>query len=115
MARPFALPVTLAAADRATLLAWTRRPKTAQALAFRARIILAAAAESHPTNTAIAAHLHTTTMTVAKWRRRFAAQGLAGLTDAPRPGAKRTVTDAHVEQVITTTLETTPTDATHWS
>ena len=53
--------------------------------------------------------------TVTKWRSRFAQRGLAGLTDEPRPGAKRTITDAHVEQVVTTTLEQTPAEATHWS
>jgi len=114
MPRPFAVPITLSDEDRAVLVGWTRRQKTAQALAFRARIILAAA-EPGATNTGIAAALRTTKMAVAKWRGRFAAQGLAGLSDEPRPGAKRTITDAHVEQVITTTLETTPEDATHWS
>ncbi len=114
MPRPFAVPVVLSGADRATLGRWTRRQKTAQALAFRARIILAAA-EPGATNTAIAERLGTTTTTVAKWRGRFAARGLDGLSDEPRPGAKRTVTDEHVEQVITTTLETAPEDATHWS
>lgn len=49
---PFALPITLSDADRVTLVGWTRRPKTAQALALRARIILAAAAPG-TTNTAI--------------------------------------------------------------
>jgi transposase len=114
MARPFAVPVRVAEAEHATLLGWTRRQKTAQALAFRARIILAAA-DPGMTNTAIAGQLRTTTMTVAKWRRRFAAKGLDGLVDEPRPGAARTITDAHVEEVITTTLETTPADGTHWS
>lgn len=114
MARPFAVPITLSEPDRARLCGWTRRPTTAQALAFRARIILAAA-EPQRTNTAIAQHLHTTTLTVAKWRGRFAARGLAGLTDEPRPGAQRTITDAQVEQVLTTTLERTPPNATHWS
>ena len=31
---------------------------------------------------------------------RFAHQGLAGLTDEPRPGATRTITDAHVAETI---------------
>jgi transposase len=114
MPRPFAQPITLSADDRTTLTQWARRPKTAQALAFRARLILAAA-EPGTTNTAIARRLGTTMMTVTKWRNRFATHGLAGLRDEPRPGAKRTITDAHVEQVITTTLEATPPDATHWS
>jgi transposase len=114
MPRPYAVPVTLTDADREVLLGWTRRPKTAQALAFRARIVLASA-EPERTNTAIAAQLGTTTMTVAKWRGRFAVHGLEGLHDEPRPGAARTITDAHVERVLTTTLESTPENATHWS
>lgn len=114
MPRPFAQPVTLTADDRTTLTNWARRPKTAQALAFRARIILAAA-DAGTTNTAIADRLGTTTMTVGKWRNRFAARGLEGLHDEPRPGAQRTITDAQIEAVITTTLEETPVGATHWS
>ena len=114
MARPFAVAITLSEADRATLVSWTRRQQTAQALALRARIVLAAA-EPRTTNTAIAARLGITMMTVTKWRGRFAARGLAGLHDEARPGAARTITDAHVEQVITTTLEQAPADATHWS
>ena len=60
MARPFAVPVMLADTDREVLLGWSRRPKTAQAMALRARIVLAAA-ESGLTNTAIAAQVGTTT------------------------------------------------------
>jgi transposase len=113
MPRPVAVPITLSTDDRTTLTHWARRPKTAQALALRARIILAAAEPT--TNTAIAERLGVTMMTVTKWRNRFAARGLAGLHDDARPGAKRTITDMHVEQVLTTTLESTPGDATHWS
>jgi len=40
---------------------------------------------------------------------------LDGLTDEPRPGQRRTITDEQVEEVIVKTLETTPKDATHWS
>jgi len=67
------------------------------------------------TNTAVAAHLHVTKQTVGKWRRRFSAKRLEGLLDEPRPGAPRRITDADIERVITKTLETTPSDATHWS
>jgi transposase len=50
-----------------------------------------------------------------KWRNRFAEYRLDGLTDEPRPGRPRTVTDEQVEEVIVRTLETTPKNATHWS
>ena len=53
--------------------------------------------------------------TVTKWRNRFAERRLEGLLDEPRPGRPRTVTDERVEQIVTTTLESTPKDATHWS
>jgi transposase len=111
---PYAVPISLSEAERATLLGWTRRQKTAQALALRARIILAAG-EPGVTNSEIAARLCTSRPTVAKWRGRYAARGLDGLVDEPRPGAKRTITDAHVDEVITTTLEAAPPNATHWS
>lgn len=113
MPRPTAVQVAITPTDREILVSWSRRPKTAQALALRARIVLAA--EGGLTNTAIADQLGITTMTVAKWRGRFAERGIAGLHDEPRPGAPRTITDAHVERVITTTLEMTPENATHWS
>ena len=53
--------------------------------------------------------------TVCKWRGRFIQKRLDGLYDEPRPGAKRSITDDQVEQVIIRTLETTPRGATHWS
>lgn len=111
---PLAVPITLTDADRATLLGWTRRRKTAQALALRARIVLAAS-EPGVTNGEIAERLGVCRPTVTKWRTRFAARGLDGLVDEPRPGAAPTITDAQIEQVVTTTLETTPENATHWS
>ena len=106
-------PLTLTDDERSKLTAWTRRPKTAQRLALRARIVLAAA-DGH-TNTAIAADLRVTLPTVGKWRQRFLDRRLDGLTDEPRPGPPRTITDARVEEVVTKTLETKPANATHWS
>jgi len=105
--------LTLAAADRARLEQWTRRQTSANALAMRARIVLASAAGE--SNDRIAARLHLNPHTVGKWRARFLARGIEGLTDEPRPGAPRTVSDAEVERVLTLTLEALPREATHWS
>jgi len=106
-------PLVLTDDERARLERWVRRPTTAQALAQRAPVILGCAANE--TNTRVARQLRLTKQTVGKWRRRFLDKRLDGLLDDPRPGAPRTVSDAHVEDVVTLTLETKPRDATHWS
>ena len=114
MANPHAVPITLSEADRGQLQGWARRRKTGQALATRARIVLACA-EPGSTNGGVAAALGVSRPTVALWRRRFAERGLDGLLDEPRPGAPRKTSDEQVERAITITLEATPPDATHWS
>jgi transposase len=105
--------VVLSDGERESLERWARRPKTAQALALRARIILRCAAGE--SNTVVATGLGLTHATVGKWRKRFVEQRLDGLLDEPRPGAPRSISDADVERVITLTLESAPSDATHWS
>lgn len=110
--RPTAV-IELTDEERETLERWARRPKSAQALALRCRIVLGAA-QDH-SNTDIAAELGCCATTVGKWRNRFAQRRLDGLHDEPRPGPPRTVTDAQIEEVIVKTLEQTPADATHWS
>ena len=110
--RPIA-PLSLAAEERERLEEWARRPKTAQALAQRSRIVLACA--TGRSNLVVAGTLGITHQTVGKWRQRFLERRLNGLLDEPRPGAPRTVTDAQVERVVRVTLESTPADATHWS
>jgi len=105
--------VTLTDDERATLERWARRPTTAQALAQRARIVLACV--NGRDNSAVAVEARVTRQTVGRWRRRFVAKRVAGLLDEPRPGAPRKITDEHVEQVVRLTLEHTPRDATHWS
>jgi transposase len=99
--------------EREQLLRWGRRAKSAQSLALRSKIILSCA--DGMDNTSVAAQLGCSTATVGKWRRRFVADRLDGLTDDPRPGAPRLVSDDQVEQVVVATLERTPRDATHWS
>jgi transposase len=114
MPSPHAVTIGLSAADRARLEGWTRRRKTAQALVMRARIVLACA-EAGASNSAVAAALRVSRPTVATWRRRFAERGADGLLDEPRPGAPRRITDEQVERAVITTLEGTPSNATHWS
>lgn len=106
-------PLQVSDSDRAILERWLRRPKTAQALAKRAQIVLGCA--EGQSNGAVAEQLGLTRQTVGKWRSRFLRTGVDGLLDEPRPGAPRTITDEDVERVITLTLESTPEDATHWS
>jgi transposase len=105
--------VVLSELEREVLERWARRPKSAQSLALRCRIVLAAA-EGQPSRE-IAARLGCTTSTVGRWRGRFARRGLDGLHDEPRPGKPRSIGDADVERVIVKTLEEQPPNATHWS
>ena len=55
-------------------------------------------------NQTVAAQLGCSTATVGKWRRRFVEKRLDGLTDEPRPGGPRSVSDELVEQVVVETL-----------
>jgi transposase len=89
----------------------------AQAVALRARIVLAAAGQLTNGETAELEGISRARFT--KWRGRFAAKRLEGLLDEPRPGQgrPRTMTDEQVERVVVTTptLESKPKNTTHWS
>jgi transposase len=99
--------------EREVLARWARRPKTAQALAFRCRVVLGAA--EGRSSKEIAAELGCHATTVSRWRVRFSQRGIDGLHDEPRPGKPRSISDDDVERVIVKTLEEQPLDATHWS
>jgi transposase len=106
-------PLDLTAEEREKLTMLARRPKSAQAMAMRARIVLGC--DEGLSNGAVAKKLQITGATVCKWRERFRVNRLEGLLDEPRPGAPRSITDKQVEAVITKTLESMPTASTHWS
>ena len=105
--------LTLTDEEREQLVRWARRAKSSQALALRSKIVLACADGTD--NKSVAAHLGCAAATVGKWRSRFVEHRLEGLVDDPRPGRPATVTAEQVEDVVVTTLEDTPEQATHWS
>ena len=107
--RPMAVLV-LSNEERSYIERQARRRRVARSLSDRCRMILRCA--DGLTNKAVALELG---VHVGKWRRRFLKERIDGLSDEPRPGRPRTLTDEKVAAVIERTLETTPADATHWS
>lgn len=70
-----------------------------QAEVLRARIVLLAA-KGWP-NDEIAQELNSNKMTVCKWRRRFAQNGMAGLQDATRSGRPAELTVEQLNRILT--------------
>ena len=107
-------PLEIPDEDREKLSMIARRPKSAQAMAMRARIVLGCG--QGLSNSEVAGKLHVTARAiVGKWRERFREFGLDGLLDEPRVGAPRKITDQQIENVVTKTLESMPVNSTHWS
>jgi transposase len=106
-------PLNVTPLEKEKLSMLARRPKSAQAIAMRARIVLGC--NDGLSNGEVAKRLRITGATVCKWRERFRVERLEGLLDEPRLGAPRSITDARVEEVITKTLESMPGNSTHWS
>ena len=98
--------------DRATLESWTRSSTMPAGHVERARIVLAVADGAGTSGAARTVGV--SRPTVIKWRDRFAANGIDGLDDDPRPGRPKTIDDA---AIIATTLEPPPDSlaVTHWS
>jgi len=112
MGRP-AVAIELTAAERFELEGLANRRRTAQGLARRARIVLAAAEGME--NQVIARTVGADENTVGKWRRRFAERRVDALYDEPRSGAPRQIGHDEIAETIRLTLETIPPAATHWS
>ncbi|TLF90829.1 IS630 family transposase [Nocardia cyriacigeorgica] len=114
MPSPKVEPVVLSDAEREVLQGWVRRRKMAQALVIRAQIVLACAEGG--SNSAVAGRLGVSRETVRKWRTRFLADRVEGLSDRPRAGAPRRISDDQVKEVIAKTLNSPPAKKdSHWS
>lgn len=108
-----AVSIELSDSEKDELVRWRRRRKTASGLHLRAGIVLDCARGL--SGEAIAQRHGTSEQTVTKWRRRFARDRLAGLSDAPRSGQPRRHDDEQVQAVLDATLNRRPRKATHWS
>jgi len=105
--------IALTDSDRQTLESLLRSPKTAQSLALRGRIVLMCnAGESVE---AVAAAVGASTKAVYKWKNRFKKSGLKGLSDLPRSGQPKKLTEQKIKEVLKLTVERIPHEATHWS
>ena len=107
--RPMAVLV-LSDEERSYLERQARRRRVARSISDRCRMILRCA--DGLTNKVVPRSACTSTL--GKWRRRLK-ERIEGLSDEPRPGRPRTLTDDQVAKVVERTLSATPADATHWS
>lgn len=94
-----ALSIELDSATRDTLNQFVRSSSTPQSLALRSRIVLAAAQGAN--NQQIASELKIPPITVGKWRRSFAIDGIEGLRDAARSGRPPKYDPAVVQKLRT--------------
>ena len=101
--------------DENTLLAQViRSGKSPQRQVERSRVVLLGAAGR--TNEQIGAELGITRQKAARWRDRFAALRMAGISaDRPGRGRKALITAAQRMAVVEKTTQETPRGQTHWS
>jgi transposase len=105
--------LTLTDEERRTLTQWAWSAHSPRALSQRCQIVLGCAAGK--SNKQVSAELGISQQTVGKWRRRFLLKRLDGLTDEPRPGAPRRISDEQIEQVVAATLSGSSSGAEQWS
>ena len=107
------MSIVLTDMERERLERRVRRHSSSQMLAQRSRIVFACAGGLGNKEVAAAVGVHP--VTSSKWRHRLATDRLEDLSDPPRPGAVRTISDETIEVVVVGTLVSVPKHAMHWS
>lgn len=98
---------------REQLLSMSRSRSLPHSLVRRANIVLMAA-DGH-TNQKIAMQCDVTSSAITYWKKRFVANGLAGLHDKARPGQPRAHDDEAVAELLARVLHEKPNGAKHCS
>ncbi|WP_255779171.1 IS630 family transposase [Mycetohabitans sp. B8] len=107
------IEVMVSERERKQLLSMSRSRSLPHSLVRRAKIVLMAA-DGH-TNQEIAMQCEVTSPAITHWKKRFVANGLAGLHDEARPGRPRAHDDEAVAELLARVLHEKPNGATHWS
>jgi transposase len=107
-----ATPIRLDPETRATLEGWVRASKSEQRMVRRARIVLLAA--DGVASRAIAREVGVTPGIASVWRTRFAASGIDGLDDKPRPGARPVYTDETGKRILAMLDQPVPPGRARW-
>jgi transposase len=114
MPLPPAAGLTLSDAERKQLVALGRQRSSPRGIVLRINIVLSAA--EGLANRVVARKLSTSVPTVLLWRKRFEADGIAGLLeDRPRSGRPKRISEQREAAIVEATMKTTPKDATQWS
>ena len=109
-----AVRLELSASEVAQLNVWQSAHGTAQQVALRCRLVLAAA--NGKQDGAIARDFSVSRHTASLWRRRVHEKGIGAVWEIERGrGRKPQLDQARRDAIIAATLETKPTGATHWS
>ena len=111
--RPMAVLV-LSDEERSYVERQARRRRVARSISDRCRMILRCA-DGLTKQSWWRPRSACTSTRSASGARRFLKERIEGLSDEPRPGRPRTLTDDQVAKVVERTLSATPADATHWS
>lgn len=104
--------IQLSPSEQSQLEGIVRKRTNPQQLVLRAKIILLTAQGLSVDN--IARELHTTKMTISKWKKRFLDQGLDGFVDLDRPG-RTPKYGAEIRHRIAAEACNPPPGRTHWT
>lgn len=108
-----AVAIELSEREHEELASFANSRSLPHSLVVRAKIVLLA--NEGLENTVIAERVGVSRISVGKWRRRYAAEGLPGLYDQMREGRPRQIEDDKIAKLVADTIRRRPPNATHWS